>query len=74
MILEKKINKENTTNKHQPLALNILQGIQVKKMQSLKLIENFQSEINLFIKVIFKTDSIFVFIIENPNQRYNKEI
>ncbi len=33
-----------------------------------KLIENFSPEINLFIKVIFKTDCVFVSIIENPNE------
>ena len=33
-----------------------------------KLIENFSPEINLFIKVIIKTDCIFVSLIENPNK------
>ena len=33
-----------------------------------KLIENFSSEINIFIKVISKTDCIFVSILENSNK------
>ena len=33
-----------------------------------KLIENFSSEINIFIKVISKTDCIFVSILEYSNK------
>ena len=39
-----------------------------------KLIENFASEINIFIKVISKTDCIFVSILENSNKDTSERV
>ena len=39
-----------------------------------KLIENFPSEINILIKVISKTDCIFVSILENSDKNASERV
>ena len=39
-----------------------------------KLIENFSSEMNILIKVISKTDCIFVSIVENSNKDASERV
>ena len=39
-----------------------------------KLIENFSSEINILIKVISKTDCIFVSILENSDKNASERV